>query len=94
MGKEKIVFRKYEVVIIDESWGGAVIVYDCNNKSIALKTIKDRYGEDEAEECKDNLVKKRVIKYKQDDGYWYMWGDKCEYCGRKNNGKVSYVAEF
>lgn len=90
---EKI-WYKYEVVTIDEPSVLATVVYDCPSKKEALAAIVAQIGEVEAKDMKADLKRMRVIKTKRNGEDFFFWGEHCDTCGQKNNGKWSYVAIF
>lgn len=91
---ENQTWYKYEVITIDESDVLATIVYDCPSKKEALNAIEAQIGKEEAKDMRGDLKRMKVIKTKREGNDYFFWGENCETCGQKNNGKWSYVVTF
>lgn len=77
-----------EIVPIDETSCCGTLAYGYSNKKAAIKAIEAITGESVDV---SQVQKLRVMKIDRDGEPYYFWGDKCNHCGFKNNGVLSYA---
>lgn len=79
--------EKY-LIPLDEAWVVGTIAFGYRNKKEAISAMFQQTGEMPDVE---NMQKIRVMKYEKDGEPYYSWAGKCNCCGSKNNGVISWA---